>query len=493
METKWLFVEEIPNSHPFVLEGVWRFISTKFEKEYSGKISTALAFEKGTSYLYINSADWKRAGKSVFAKVVSDPNWMLEKNKTNEEIQTRLYTLYSEIGKKPVSKLSTSELLDLLQNWLDEYELGISIGWIDMAMEFPHELLSNYLKDYLKKKIHEQKLRYHESELFTVFSTPVRETWAKREEKSLLKICLEIKNKYDSVDLNTLKSLEEHFQKFKWLSYMYVGPAQEKSYYIDLIHELFSENLDFEGKLKRLENEGKEFEKKKHKYLNELQADETHKKLLQIAENLVWLKDYRKNQILFSFYSVEKLLKEISKRFGLSLNQLRFVTPFEAKKYLQSNFSPEELNTRYNACVYLFDKGTNSFYVGEEAKKFHESIKPKETFDLSVTVLRGSTAVPGKVKGRIKLVILPKDMPKMNQGDILVAHATNPDVVPAMKKAAAIIADVGGLTCHAAIVSREMGTPCIVGTKYATKLLKDNDLVEVDATNGVIRILKKAK
>lgn len=68
---------------------------------------------------------------------------------------------------------------------------------------------------------------------------------------------------------------------------------------------------------------------------------------------------------------------------------------------------------------------------------------------------------------------------------------TTPDFVPAMKKAAAVITDEGGITCHAAIMSRELGIPCVIGTKIATKVLRDGDLVEVDAEKGVVRILKK--
>ena len=79
----------------------------------------------------------------------------------------------------------------------------------------------------------------------------------------------------------------------------------------------------------------------------------------------------------------------------------------------------------------------------------------------------------------------------MKKGDILVSIATNPNLVSAMKKASAIITNAGGLTCHAAIVSRELNIPCIVGTKVATKVLKDGDLVEVDADEGMVKILKK--
>ena len=80
-------------------------------------------------------------------------------------------------------------------------------------------------------------------------------------------------------------------------------------------------------------------------------------------------------------------------------------------------------------------------------------------------------------------------MEKFKRGDILVSPATNPNILPVMKIAAAIITDEGGITCHAAIVSREFKIPCVVGTKIATKVLKDGDLVEVDAEKGVVRKL----
>ena len=78
----------------------------------------------------------------------------------------------------------------------------------------------------------------------------------------------------------------------------------------------------------------------------------------------------------------------------------------------------------------------------------------------------------------------------MNYGDILISAATTPAIVPAMKKAAAFVTNEGGLTCHAAIVSREMNKPCVVGVSTATELIKDDDEVEVNATQGIVRILK---
>ena len=81
-------------------------------------------------------------------------------------------------------------------------------------------------------------------------------------------------------------------------------------------------------------------------------------------------------------------------------------------------------------------------------------------------------------------------MKKMKAGDIMVSIQTMPELLPAMKMAAAFVTDMGGITSHAAIVSREMKTPCIVGTRIATRVLKDGDLVEVDANKGIVKIIK---
>ena len=94
-----------------------------------------------------------------------------------------------------------------------------------------------------------------------------------------------------------------------------------------------------------------------------------------------------------------------------------------------------------------------------------------------------------EISGKIKKIYFSVG-DRVKQGDILAASMTTPDYVSAMKKAKAIITDEGGITCHAAIVSRELGIPCVIGTKIATKALKDGDVVEVDADKGVVKILK---
>ncbi|MGC9514264.1 phosphoenolpyruvate synthase [Methanocrinis sp.] len=110
-------------------------------------------------------------------------------------------------------------------------------------------------------------------------------------------------------------------------------------------------------------------------------------------------------------------------------------------------------------------------------------------------VLTGLAASPGVATGEVKIVTGSGDLDKIKEGDILVTVMTEPDMVPAMKRAGAIVTDEGGLTCHAAIVSRELGFPAVVGTKQGTKVLSDGMMITVDGGKGKVYEgrLKRAK
>ncbi len=101
-------------------------------------------------------------------------------------------------------------------------------------------------------------------------------------------------------------------------------------------------------------------------------------------------------------------------------------------------------------------------------------------------LLEGQGASPGIASGKVAIVHDVRDAGSVKEGDILVARMTNPDMVPAMRRVRAIITDEGGMTCHAAIVSRELGTPAVVGTKKATKVLQPGQIVTVDGEKGLV-------
>lgn len=144
------------------------------------------------------------------------------------------------------------------------------------------------------------------------------------------------------------------------------------------------------------------------------------------------------------------------------------------------------LEQRFKNCVMIADelleiKDLKTFAKENSKYQFIFPEIPK------VDYLKGQTAAKGRAIGRVKILRLKKDVNKVLAGDILVSPMTTPDFVPAMERAGAIITDEGGITCHAAIISRELKKPCIIGTKVATSFFKDGDLIEVDADQGVVR------
>jgi pyruvate,water dikinase len=162
----------------------------------------------------------------------------------------------------------------------------------------------------------------------------------------------------------------------------------------------------------------------------------------------------------------------------------------------------KEIENHYGCYMdmeFALDSNTNRLWVVQARPETVWSQKNKEENDSSETVIkedsakvvvRGLPASPGLTSGVVHVIDDPKDIEHFKQGEILVTLMTSPDWVPAMKKATAIITNNGGMTCHAAIVSREMQIPCIVGTKSrgvaATDTLKTGDIVTVDAKNGVV-------
>lgn len=160
----------------------------------------------------------------------------------------------------------------------------------------------------------------------------------------------------------------------------------------------------------------------------------------------------------------------------------------------------------YMDMEYALDKNTNKLWLVQArpetvwsqrnkhktATDQKEQTKEKEMTDLAnaKVITRGLPASPGIAVGKVHMIESPDRIDEFRSGEVLVTYMTSPDWVPAMKKAAAIITNNGGMTCHAAIVSREMQIPCIVGTKSrgtaATDVLHTGDLITVDAKNGVV-------
>ncbi|HLM84718.1 MAG TPA: putative PEP-binding protein, partial [Solirubrobacteraceae bacterium] len=114
------------------------------------------------------------------------------------------------------------------------------------------------------------------------------------------------------------------------------------------------------------------------------------------------------------------------------------------------------------------------------------TVTAAEPSEPQTVLLRGLGGAPGSASGAARVLTSLADAANLNDGDVLVTHMTSPDWLPLLRRAAAVVTDSGGMTCHAAIVSRELGIPCVVGTGEATRKLRDGEIVTVDATRGVV-------
>lgn len=186
----------------------------------------------------------------------------------------------------------------------------------------------------------------------------------------------------------------------------------------------------------------------------------------------------------FAFYRDEKTRKTVKKeltdeRDKQVLTKKQIIELAKIGKKIENHYKlPQDIE-------WALEKGKLYITQSRAVTTFKKTVQKEEVIKAKV-LLKGETASPGSASGSVKVVKSLKELGKVKQGDVMVAVMTTPDMVPAMKKAAAIITDEGGMTCHAAIVSREMQIPCIVGTRKATKTLKDKQTVTVAATHAVV-------
>jgi phosphohistidine swiveling domain-containing protein len=220
-------------------------------------------------------------------------------------------------------------------------------------------------------------------------------------------------------------------------------------------------------------------------YAEDLNFNEQQVKQLARLNEFGKLKFSIHNSLGKLFECLVNFMQEMADKFYLSLEQSLSLRDSEIKDILSGNTLPDKdiLNDRINGLVFLPYRGEKGVILtGEKYRLWKGVLEPK-----NISEVKGNVAFRGKVQGRVKLhlsVIGGADLP---DGTVLVSGMTNPQIIPFLKNVVAIVTDEGGLTCHAAIISRELKIPCIVGTKLATQILKDGDMVEVDAEKGIVR------
>lgn len=377
-------------------------------------------------------------------------------------------------------KLTNKELYEYLKHF---YDLEIRFWLIVHVPEIANWGGEYFLKNKLKK-LYPNKI----NEYLEILSAPVKSSFFQQEELDLFKIAL-IKNKKEKQ-----KALLNHAKNYHWILNSYGGNRiLTKNYFAEKLRALLKEKTAPE-KIREIKNIIANNKKRKEKLAKKLKLS---KEIILIANHLsqsIWWQDLRKSYIWRMNYYLDKFLKETEKRTDWNYSQLVWCWAGELLNILNGKrINKKDILKRKKYYAFYGEKGkiqaSSSPRLVKKLADIYLKIEVKETKEIEgLVVSRGKKP---KIQGIVKIIRNPfRENKKIKKGDILVAGMTSPEYIVAMRKAAAVITDHGGMTAHAAIVSRELKIPCIVNTKIATKVLKDGDLVEVDANKGIVKILR---
>jgi Phosphoenolpyruvate synthase/pyruvate phosphate dikinase len=283
--------------------------------------------------------------------------------------------------------------------------------------------------------------------------------------------------------------VQNHLNRFGWITTdRYTGEPLNRRDVIDNLSQVVGRSSESLEKIQR--NREKKLEKlEKAKEA----GDEKLEKLLEIAQEYAYFRTYRMDAIYEGDYRVRNMFKEIAKRANLEYEDVIYLTVPEIKEALQGKeISKDVIDSRKDEYIVYLAEDEISVIEGEEAEKHISKVDEgsSENWEGQAKI-EGTVAQRGQVESEVRLVFEDADIEKVGEGDILVSPMTTPDMMVGIMDAEGIITDEGGMASHAAIVSRELGIPCVIGTETATSILQDGDKVKLDAENGVIEVIER--
>ncbi|MEK6825394.1 MAG: PEP/pyruvate-binding domain-containing protein [Nanoarchaeota archaeon] len=390
--------------------------------------------------------------------------------------------VWNRIANTAVNTLSDNELKDLFEEYLQTLYKLMSYLFLPLSAE---KVLANEVESILKKGSKNEDIMSN----FQKIAYPSQRSLIQEEKIEFLYLINILKKEgiESFTDIKTQSLLKSHLTKWAWLGdHFYQGTFLaiddfklrfEEWIKKDCLQEIKS-ILEFE-KTQKYEAE---------QIVKDLSLMPEEIETIQLAQKYVHFRTYRLDMLFYSEYSVKNLLEELANRMNLSFREVLRITPQEIISWFEKRIDLENvLAEREKGYAIVLQNYQLSIHSGDSAQLFAEF----EIMDKSS--LSGNVAYPGNVRGYVKIIRTKSDFYKLYEGDILVTHMTTPDFVPLMRKSVGIITDEGGMTCHAAIVSRELRIPCVIGTKRATQVLNDGDLIEIDGKKGKIIRLKESQ
>ena len=217
------------------------------------------------------------------------------------------------------------------------------------------------------------------------------------------------------------------------------------------------------------------------------------RKWLSLAPYVTFFKDWRDDVRRQHAYHWCFLFSAIARQFNVEVFDLGYLTLDETEQALRMRHLPVAAIKRRKvrpSIVISAGLPTDIRVLDAAIPHRYILVRRSDRAQPRHAKVKGLVARPGLAVGKVVIVRTYHDIKRVGEGDILIANTTHPNYLSAMKKASAFVTNEGGIICHAAIVAREMGKPCIVGTRVATKVFRDGDRVAVDADRGIVRLMK---
>jgi phosphohistidine swiveling domain-containing protein len=299
-----------------------------------------------------------------------------------------------------------------------------------------------------------------------------------RQNENITKKILSLKVNERDLPKNIRDKIRLHMDKYCWINTLSFAGARPYNFNHVVVH--LKEIIENKERVQDLSIN-------KRKRVETIKKYGFNKEIIALSDLIVlfthW-QDLRKESTMRTTFLATRYLNEFAKRLNVNPDDLAYVDFYEVDK-----LNKKEIKKRKDGVYFIYSKNCFEVYYPPQVKDIMDKILRKK-YDVAVSELKGMCASKGKAIGKVKVILNVNEIGKVKKGDILVISMTRPEHLPAVYKSAAIITDDGGIISHAAIISRELNIPCIIGTKIATKVLKDGDLVEVNANKGIIKKIK---
>lgn len=411
--------------------------------------------------------------KNVFNKANRSRYFQLWKNQND-----RLVIMLRRLNLIQFTDLSHDKLVELYKDfskvYYDWFTITISLELATVTLE---PILGEKLKTYYKSD-NQQEFAH----AFSVLTSPLALTFYRQEQRDLLTILTLPKSKQED-------ALKKHQQRYYWIYNSYLeGKILDIQYFRTELSK--AKKTDYEKILEEIRTYPESIKQEKGKILSTFHPNNDFFELVSLVETFSALQDERKKYNFKAEHYLQKFVDVFSHKIHFDTDSLKLLVLDELSDIVHTHNVQRINNRKIYFIVNCTDKEI-THYDGPNALTIaHQYLGAQ---NINQSIIQGTVASAGThphFRGTAKIVLTIDEIGKINTGDILVTTMTSPDFVIGMKRAGAIITDTGGMLSHAAIVSRELKKPCIVGTEIATKVIHDGDVVELHCGRGTVKIVK---